>query len=229
MKSSILLSFILLTFITHLSAQNAVELRFQGERVEDIAGKRQLELIDVVVFSNGGKTYGDFNGKSAIVIPGDPELSFSKQNSLWIEMWINPSKIGAGVALASKGSGANYRIGLQKGGEVFLSYYSAGTWRSLVSETPLEMNQWQHVALWFDSPAGKAALFLNGKVIALSSEMQPFQSRDEQPLYVGGAPKQDGGYSGLTGGIGAFILSGENPRNIPDDLELDQQVFEVTF
>lgn len=228
MKYLLLLSFIFIT--ATLSAQNAVELRFQGETVEDIAGKRQLELMDVVVFSDGGKTYGDFSGKSAIVIPGDPELSFSKQNSLWIEMWINPSKIGAGGPLASKGSGANYRIGLQKGGEVFLSYYSAGTWRSLVSETPLDTNQWQHVALWFDSPAGKAALFLNGRVIALSSEMEPFQSRDEQPLYVGGTPKQDdSGYSGLTGGIGAFILSHENPRNIPDDLQLDQQVFEVEF
>lgn len=224
-----IICFLLAATLTSLYAQDALDLRVQGEGIEDAALGRSIEMVDVVPFGSGEKAYFDFSGRSALVVSEDSMLSFGPQDTLWIEFWINPARLNA-TPLLSKGTGGNYRLSLQKAGEPTFSYYSSGSWQSLVGSQPLESGQWQHLGLWFNSALHSAAIFLNGRVIAVSADMLPFQSRDNQPLYIGGMPIKGGeaDYQGFTGGMGGVIISRENPRNIPDGLRLDQSVFSVT-
>lgn len=212
-----------------LAAQNVFDLQFAGEGAKDAsAAGREVGLHNVVVMNSGGASYGDLDGKGAVVVTADPELSFGAKEPLWIELWINPVRFGKTGAILSKGGGANYRISAQANGQFGFSYYAKGEWRSLQSETPLVMNDWQHVACFFDSPSGRITLFLNGKVVAHAAEHPAFQSKDETPLYIGGSPLgESGNYAGLVGGVGPVIIARGNPREVPDEPAIGQQVFEV--
>lgn len=222
-----IVSFLLALSLSPLCAQDVLDVRVHDETVEDAAAGRVVEVVDVVPFGAGEKAYLDFSGRGALIIPADAALSFGPQDTLWVEFWIHPTR-SAAVPLLSKGSGANYRLGLQKTGEPVFSYYSSGSWQSLTASEPLETDQWQHLGLWFDSGSREAALFINGRVVAVSNDMQPFQSRDNQPLYIGAVPlKEQEGYQGFVGDMGRIIISRENPRNIPGALNLDQSVFSV--
>lgn len=211
-----------------LSAQNVLELQFSGETATDAAGGRTPELINVVVMGAGAAGYGDLDGRGAVVVPSDPELSFTAQDPFWMEGWINPVQFGKTGMIVSKGSGANYRLSTPANGLFGFSYYAQGAWRSLTSETPLTMNEWQHVAVFFDSPTGMVTLFLNGKVVAHKGGFPPFQSQDETPLYLGGMPVRDTeDFAGLVGALGRVTIARGNPREVPGHPTVGQQVFEV--
>jgi len=130
--------------------------------------------------------------------------------------------------IVSKGSGANYRLSAPANGLFGFSYYAQGAWRSLTSETPLSFNEWQHVAVYFDSPSGIVTLLRNGKVVARKAEFPPFQSQDETPLYLGGMPVRDTEeFAGIVGALGPVTITRGNPREIPAQVTVGQQVFEV--
>jgi len=211
-----------------LAAQNVLDLQFSGETATDTAGGRAVELQNVVVMGSGAGAYGDVDGKGAIVVTSDPELSFGPQDTLWIEMWVNPVQIGKTGILLTKGSGANYRVSASPRNQFSLSYYSLGKWRALQSETPLALNEWQHIACLFDAPAGTITLLLNGRVVAHSTDMPAFQSKDATPLLIAGNQVQETGeYVGMVGGVGRVIIARGNPREVPSSPAMDQQVYDV--
>ncbi len=210
-----------------LAAQNVLDLQFSADAAKDLAAGRQVELQNVVIMGSGAGAYGDFDGRGAIVVPSDPELSFASQDTLWIEMWVNPVQIGKGGVLLTKGGGGNYRLSASAKGFA-LSYYSLGKWRALQTEMPLALNEWQHISCLFDSPAGTITLLVNGRVVAHSADNSPFQSKDTAPLLIGGSQVgETGEYVGIVGNVGPVIIAHGNPRNIPDSPALEQQVFEV--
>lgn len=217
---------ILAAAITPLFAQPVFDLQFDGETAKDAVSGREIELQNVVVMGSGSAAYGDLDGRGALVVASDPELTFGSQDLLWIELWINPVQFGKHGHILSKGSGANYRVSATARGEVGFSYYSKGAWRSLVSPTPLSFNEWQHVGVLFDAPAGTALLFVNGRLVARATDLPPFQSRDETPLYLGGGPLKDETYAGFVGGLGPVLIARGNPREIPGDAGEGAQVFE---
>lgn len=222
-----LFSLLVLSF-QFLSAQTVLDLQFSGESATDGAGGRTPELFNVVVMGTGSAAYGDLDGRGAVVVPSDPELSFAAQDPFWMEGWVNPVQFGKTGTLMSKGSGANYRLSSPANGLFGFSYYSQGAWRSLVSETPLALNEWQHVAVFFDSAAGTGTLFLNGRVVAHQAQLPAFQSRDDTPLYLGGLPVRDTEeFAGMVGALGPFLIARGNPRDVPAQVAVGQQVFEV--
>ncbi|MCZ2343121.1 MAG: LamG domain-containing protein [Bacteroidales bacterium] len=205
-----------------------LDLRFSGQTATDAAGGRTPELINVVVMGSGSAAYGDLDGRGAVVVPADPELSFAAQDSFWMEAWINPVQFGKTGTLVSKGGGANYRLSSPANGLFGFSYYSQGAWRSLASETPLAPNEWQHVAVFFDPSTGTVTLFRNGKVVARKTGFPPFQSRDDAPLYLGGTPVKDSeDFSGMVGALGPVTIARGNPREIPAEVTGGQQAFEI--
>ena len=208
--------------------QTVFELKFEGEKAIDTVGGNALEMHDVAVFRSGDHEYGDLNGKSAIVVPAELALTFARQDVLWLELWINPIKVAEDAVVVTKGTGGNYKLILQKSGKVAFSYYAAGSWRSLLSEEPLEMGSWQHVGIYFDASLGEAVLLLNGRVIAAAKELPPFQSQDDKPLYLGGAPKLAGdGFKGMLGGLSSVILARGNPRQVSSSLAAGEVAYEV--
>jgi hypothetical protein len=218
---------ILLACALSAQAGEALNLVFQGDAAKDLSSNRPADLHNVIVMQAGSKGYADLSGTSAIIIPGDQDLSFSKGEKFWAEMWLNPQGRGKVVSLIVKGSGANYRIGLQPKLNPFFSYYSGGEWRTLVANESLEPDQWQHLAVAFDSSAGVAAIFLNGKVIGVAEGLPNFQSKGDEPLYIGGGlGKTEGEIVGFRGLIGPVKISHEFPARLPSPPKLAEQAFE---
>lgn len=220
--------FLLLISALSVHAQTVLDLKFADDTARDAVGGREAELVNVVVMKAGETGYGDFDGRGAVVIPADPELSFSPQDMLWIELWTNVMKVGKSGTLVTKGTGGNYRMAVEAGGNFLFTYYSQGQWRSLRSEEKLALDEWQHLAAWFDSTTGEIRLFLNGRVVGKSSENPPFQSKDDLPLMVGGGAISTGdGYAGISGGIGPVLIARGNPREVSGDSKMGDQAFEV--
>jgi len=220
--------FLLLISVLSVNAQTVLDLKFSDDAAVDTVGGREVELINVVVMKAGETGYGDFDGRGAVVVPADPELTFPAQDLLWIELWVNPMKLGNSGTMVTKGTGGNYRFAAEADGTIVFVYYSQGTWRSLRSEEKLTLYEWQHVAVWFDSPMGEVRLYLNGRLVGKGSKYPPFQSKDDLPLVVGATAKSTGdGYVGISGGIGPVLVARGNPRDVSSDSEIGTQVFEV--
>lgn len=225
-----ILSLIVLALLAHpLQGQTVFELKFEGEKAVNEVDGSAVEMHDVVVFKSGQSSYADLGGTGGMTAAAEPALNFTKDDPLWLELQINPLQANRDIVLVSKGSGGgNYKLVLSKGGQFAFSYYSQGAWRAVSSETPLDLENWQHIALYFDSPSGRATLLRDGKVVAVAADLPPFQSTDREPLYIGGVPlKNDGGFKGLTGQLGPVVIARGNPRNIPQSASVGQAVYEV--
>lgn len=220
---------LLLVFVsgTQPFLQATLEMVYEDEAAVDLRGGRTIELHEVVVLEQQGRPYADLNGSSALTVVYDPTLDFAPGDSLWIELWVEPLQVVGTTPLVLKG--ANYRLGLTRSREPYFAWYSDGSWQNVTAEQPLDIHAWHHVALWFDSGAGEAWIFVDGILAARADSLPPFQSRDEGPLHIGGQPRseeQGGGYSGLSGGIGPLILSRERQREFDFELEIGDQAFE---
>lgn len=230
MKTPLATLAIIILSLCSLRAEKVLELKLENDTAVDAVTGHPLTLQNVIVMGTGDKAYAEFNGKSAIIAAPDPTLNFQRSSTFWAEMWVEPLKVPKSVSVLSKGTGANYRILLQKDGSLALSYYSNGQWRNLASEKEkIPLETWSHVAGYFDSASGQAALFVNGTVVGLSKEMPPFQSNDDLPLYIGGQPGKEGSDEliGFIGAIGKVIVAKESPHELPSDLAIGTKAFSV--
>jgi hypothetical protein len=216
----------LLLSAASLLGNDSLRLTFEGDAAKDSSQGRAVELENVVIMQAGSKAYADLDGKGALVIPSDPGLVFRSNDTFWLTALINPQARGKSNPIVSKAG--NYRVALQPDGKPLFTYYSKGAWRSLVSEEPLELNTWQQIAVYFDSPSGLATLFIDGKVAATSQTQEPFQSADDTPLYIGGVPvPEKDTFVGFLGYIGAVTIDRSAPQDFPATLEVGTKAFDV--
>ena len=209
----------------NLSAAEVLSLSYSKGTVKELQQGRSLELENVAVMETGTKSYANFDGKGAIVIPSDSGLNFNNKDKFWCMVEINPQGYGKSVPIITKGS--NYRIALQPDGKAIFTYYAHG-WQSIVANAPLEQNSWQQLACYFDASKNVAALFVNGKVVAFSDTLPPFQNTGTEPLYIGGLPVPDKEeFRGFIGYIGALKLSSAAPYDFSHPLEIGAKAFEA--
>lgn len=133
----------------------------------------------------------NFDGTTAdIRIPASTSLDVGARGPMTIDMWIKPTTV-TNNPLAEWGSGvtgAHFWLG---GSEVPGNLYinltdTGGNYHILQSAGGVVVpNQWQHVAMTYDSASGIAAIYLNGSIVAGPTNLGSFTPRTNSDLYLG--------------------------------------------
>lgn len=225
-----LLGVALISGFSIVEAESVLDVRFNRDGPVDQAAGVAMEARNVVLVDNGGTYCGEFDGGSALVVPEDPRLTFGPTDPFWAEMWLNPLNVTESATLLVKGTGTNYSVVLSADGSFSFSYYSRGEWRTVTTKpgsVPLET--WSHLAVFFDPSTAMGALFVNGKVAGLASDLPPFQSGQEMPLFVGGKPAAEDSpeFVGFDGEMAEVRLAKENLKNLGSEFQMGEQAFAI--
>lgn len=231
MKRTLLVGFILAFSPSLLKAETILDIHFDKAEPVDEAGNLSITQNNVVLKKINETGCAEFDGTSALVVAHDPTLSFADNSSFWAELWVNPLNIRALTPLLTKGTGANYSVILSQDGTFTFIYYSQGDWRTVSSEPgAVHLETWSHLAVYFDPKSGRAALFVNGIVVALVKDLPPFQASQDLPLYIGGQPTDESAsvFAGFDGEMtGIQITRDSLPRGFDANLKMGIQAFEI--
>lgn len=231
MKRTLLVGLILALSPALLKAETILDIRFDKTEPVDEAGDFSITQHNVVLKKIDETGFAEFDGTSALVVAHDPMLSFADNNSFWVELWVNPLNIRALTPLLTKGTGANYSVMLSQDGTFMFIYYSQGDWRTVSSEPgAVRLETWSHLAVYFDPKSGRAALFVNGIVVALVNDLPLFQASPDLPLYIGGKPIDESAsvFAGFDGEITRIQMVKDSlPRDFDANLKMGVQAFEI--
>ncbi|MBP9109195.1 MAG: VCBS repeat-containing protein [Pyrinomonadaceae bacterium] len=125
-----------------------------------------------------------------IRIPASTSLDVGARGRMTIDMWIKPTAV-TNNPLAEWGSGitgAHFWLG---GSEVPGNLYinltdTGGNYHVLQSAGGVVVpNEWQHVAMTYDSATGIATIYLNGSIVAGPTNLGSFTPATASDLYLG--------------------------------------------
>jgi|CXWL01.1.fsa_nt_gi hypothetical protein len=133
----------------------------------------------------------NFDGTTAdIRIPASTSLDVGARGAMTIDMWIKPTAV-TNNPLAEWGSGitgAHFWLG---GSEVPGNLYinltdTGGNYHVLQAAGGVVVpNEWQHVAMTYDSASGIAAIYLDGSIVAGPTNLGSFTPATASDLYLG--------------------------------------------
>ena len=157
----------------------------------DIAAGEKTVTVTLQEDSTAGATFGEalsLDGTNDWVeIPHSDSLSLP--NTFTIETWVNPAQAKTTwqpliTKEANNGEERNYGLFIRPNSlRVHASFMDTNrNWELLNSETPLNQNEWNHLALTYDGSTLK--LYVNGQLDANESTSgTPFQS--DHPVKIG--------------------------------------------
>ena len=168
----------------------------------DLVGTDNGMVLTGITFVPGfvGQAFNFDGTNGAVIVPGSSTLSVQ---DLTVEAWIFPTDVSSPrpifeYANATGPSALNFWYGLGTGaqpasGALFGSARDAVNPNNnnfYIASAPglLPSNQWSHVAFTFDSVAGKAALYLNGTAVALTSFSGPIHPNTTLGVNLGYRP-----------------------------------------
>ncbi len=186
---------LLAPFSSVWSADRLFELNFEN----GLAAGGSLKELTVAARGGMELEMGDgrawhFDGATLLEVPVASReiLSFGPDDVFTLRLRVRLERSLRFAPLISKGSGSAYRLSVSGEREVTFSYYAAGSWRSYPAEAhPLPQDEWADVAVQYHGGERLVTLLINGQLAARLPVDAPLQSRDEAPLYIGGAPAAD--------------------------------------
>ncbi len=165
---------------------------------DDSTGNNNASVVNGIVYTNGevGQAF-DFDGTSSfITVPASPTLAVS---NLTIEAWIyptDPTSVRPILECGGPGQVSAYSLWLntQDGLSV-----NPGGLHALIRDqnfsnpalevdtfnTPVEMNQWNHVAFTADLGTGVGIIYWNGVPVSTNTVAFPVSPASFQPVNLG--------------------------------------------
>jgi RHS repeat-associated protein len=174
-----------------------------GHPREVLNGRSNLELFNGLGYGTGlvaqALAYDGINDFARTGAHPDHDVGASSQG-LTVELWIKPSAyrdtplVEWGTATGTQSFFAQWND-TGRGLYAFLQGTDGST-RSIGADSVITLNEWQHVAVSYDRPAGWARLYRNG-VMLRELNLGSFGVRTTQDLYVGARPRENRWFSGL--------------------------------
>ncbi len=169
-------------------------------------------VSELVVAPTGGGELETGEGKAwqldgenflKVALPTREVLSFKADDAFTLRLRVRLEQVGRSAALISKGFGAAYRLSTDGKGGIALSYYAQGKWRSYASSgLALPMGEWAEAAVQYHGADRIVTLLVDGKLAGRFEVEAPVQTRDAEPLYIGGTPSAgDAPPRGIIGGV----------------------------
>jgi glucose/arabinose dehydrogenase/PKD repeat protein len=116
-----------------------------------------------------------FNGSSGTVtIPNASSLNLS--SSYTLEAWVRPTALSGYQTILIKETTSGCAYWLQTVGTAISSGFRNGGCQEHASNgSPLQLNQWSHLAAVFDDAANTYTLYVNGNAVSTQTETRPPQ------------------------------------------------------
>lgn len=134
-----------------------------------------------------------FNGSTNILTVSDSS-SLDIASSFTLEAWIYPKSIAGPGSYStiltredSVTSNSNYYLELNSDDEINCGFYSSGYQEHSTSNSPVSLNEWQHISCVFDTSANTIKIFHNGVLQASDAETSNLVTNNS-PLTIGEAP-----------------------------------------
>ena len=102
-----------------------------------------------------------FDGQGGISVAGNPALAVTPDNGWTFSAWIKIEQAHNAVLLEAKDGDARLALTLQ--GAALSAAYRRGQNEQQTGATPIDLNQWQHIAL--SAQKDELTLYLNGQVV----------------------------------------------------------------
>ena len=198
---------------------------------DDRTGLNHGVLLGGVTYAPG-KVGGGFlfptGGVGAVKFAASPSLDVGAGAGFTVEGWIRrTSPIPSGpIAEWSDGNRWGSHFWVLNGSLYGNLTGPGGEWHLVLSDTPVPVGVWHHVALTYDKAVGQARLYLNGTVVA-DENIGVFAPETAFDFYLGRRPAPDAdlqSFNGLldefslyrgalsTGEIAAIHLAGQNGK-----------------
>lgn len=134
---------------------------------------------------------GDGSAFSYVRVPDDASLRPALVTG---EAWVYRYQFGGDRCVLSKGAGADgyetWRLGFSGGYPQLISKHQNNSYNSLTGPTPLEPNQWSHLAFTFDGST--ATLYVNGVAVSWQTDLGPLVYASSIPLTIGAGWRSGG-------------------------------------
>jgi hypothetical protein len=157
-----------------------------------------------VTFSSGevGQAFNTTSGN--VVVPASGSLNVGTNSGFTIEGWIRPSTTNSAKPVFEWGNWSLGTMGVHvwiaagtSGGDLYANLFDVGNNNHIIN-TPsgaIFANQFQHIALSYDTNSGIASLYLNG-TLAQQSSLGSFVPKTTGELRLGNRPSW-GNFNGL--------------------------------
>jgi hypothetical protein len=120
-----------------------------------------------------------FDGQDAVVeLPAVPELNQIQENGYTVMAWYRPDNLPTGVKEEDNDSwyaivikqGMHIGLSFQKNGGIEMGHWAQKDIRAIaVSQKPLRIGEWQHVAGTVDRAGGRTSVYIDGALDATAS------------------------------------------------------------
>jgi hypothetical protein len=135
-----------------------------GNRLRDGPGAKVIGDIEVVDYA--GRKCARFDGGGYVEVAHNGRLNLA--NGCTLDAWIAPEKLGHGggriIDKSKSGTANGYLLDTYPGNSLRLITEA----QTLGHDAKLTPGKWTHVAATYDAKGGKAKLFINGRLVALS-------------------------------------------------------------
>lgn len=146
-------------------------------------GVTTLQSSPAIAGNPGSCRYGDFDGIDDYVeVADDPALDF--ETALTVGAWIYPRSLPESGGLHTiVAKDENYEYHVNSSGQVFWFWTDdGGSNRTLTSSTTLNLGQWYHVAITYES--GSQVIYVDGAPVATSTRTEALELNND-PLRIG--------------------------------------------
>ena len=144
-----------------------------------------------------------FDGRAVVEVAPSPLFDYTR--TLSASAWIYPTAYNAELS-SILSNDRNYEFHLNSSGRLY--WWWGGP--SLTSATTIPLNQWTHIAITFDSTAGRQRMYINGVQDANTNNWTGILQPNGCNFYVGGDV--------ATGSCA--VISGRNFRGSVDEVKL---------
>lgn len=150
-------------------------------------------------FCNAGK----FDGKAVVQVASSPAFGYTTQLSA--SAWVYPTNYNTELS-SILSNDQNYEFHLDSNGKLYWWW----NYSSVTSATTIPLNQWTHLAITFDSVAGRQRMYINGVQDANTQNWKGTLQQNPCNFYIGGD---------VTTGSCA-VIPGRNFRGNIDEVKL---------
>jgi len=148
---------------------------------------------------------GHFDGRAVVRVADSPLFDYTRQLSA--TAWIYPTAYPGSDLYSILSNDVNYEFHLNTAGRLYW-WWNAST---LTSATQIPLNQWTHVAITFDSQAGRQRIYINGVQDPNTRNWTGTLQPNNCPFYIGGD---------IATGSGCSLIPGRNFHGMIDEVRL---------